>query len=83
MDKIIIACGRTDLRKGIDGLAQRIRAKYDMNHIQCLPHRQNDENGHLSDWLICDLYCIIVPDFESWNQKNNGAKSQFKFAELR
>lgn len=29
--KIIIACGRTDLRKGIDGLAQLIGTKYDLN----------------------------------------------------
>lgn len=29
--KIIIACGRTDLRKGIDGLAQIIGTKYDLN----------------------------------------------------
>ena len=31
VSKIIIACGRTDLRKGIDGLAQLIGTKYDMN----------------------------------------------------
>ena len=29
--KIIIACGRTDLRKGIDGLAQLIGTRYDLN----------------------------------------------------
>ena len=28
--RIIIACGRTDLRKGIDGLSQIIGTKYDM-----------------------------------------------------
>ena len=37
--KIIIACGRTDLRKGIDGLAQLIGTKYDLNpfekDVQC------------------------------------------------
>ena len=33
VSKIIIACGRTDLRKGIDGLTQLIGTKYDMN--QC------------------------------------------------
>lgn len=26
--RIIIACGRTDLRKGIDGLAQLVGTKY-------------------------------------------------------
>lgn len=31
-----------------------------MRHIQCLIHRQNNENGHPSDWLIFDLYCIMV-----------------------
>lgn len=31
ISKIIIACGRTDLRKGIDGLAQLIGTKNDMN----------------------------------------------------
>lgn len=30
VEKIVIACGRTDLRKGIDGLAQLIDTKYDM-----------------------------------------------------
>jgi IS66 Orf2 like protein. len=29
--RIIIACGRTDLRKGIDGLAQLIGVKYSLN----------------------------------------------------
>lgn len=29
--RIIIACGRTDLRKVIDGLSQIIGTKYDMN----------------------------------------------------
>ena len=32
--KIVIACGRTDLRKGIDGLAQLIGTKYDMNPFE-------------------------------------------------
>ena len=32
--KIIIACGRTDLRKGIDGLAQLIGTKYDLNPFE-------------------------------------------------
>lgn len=31
VSKIIITCGRTDLRKEIDGLAQLIGTKYDMN----------------------------------------------------
>ena len=34
MKKIIIACGRTDLRKGIDGLAQLIGTKYDLNPFE-------------------------------------------------
>lgn len=29
--RIILACGRTDLRKGIDGLAQLIGTKYNLN----------------------------------------------------
>lgn len=29
--KIVIACGRTDLRKGVDGLAQLIGTRYDLN----------------------------------------------------
>lgn len=32
--KIIIACGRTDLRKGIDGLAQLVGTKYDLNPFE-------------------------------------------------
>ena len=32
--RIIIACGRTDLRKGIDGLAQIIGTKYDLNPFE-------------------------------------------------
>lgn len=32
--RIIIACGRTDLRKGIDGLAQLIGTKYDLNPFE-------------------------------------------------
>ena len=32
--KIILACGRTDLRKGIDGLAQLIGTKYDLNPFE-------------------------------------------------
>lgn len=32
--KIIIACGRTDLRKGIDGLAQLVGTKYNMNPFE-------------------------------------------------
>ena len=32
--KIIVACGRTDLRKGIDGLAQLIGTKYDLNPFE-------------------------------------------------
>ena len=34
ISKIIIACGRMDLRKGIDGLAQLIGTKYDMNPFE-------------------------------------------------
>lgn len=32
--KIILACGRTDLRKGIDGLAQLVGTKYDLNPFE-------------------------------------------------
>lgn len=32
--KIIIACGKTDLRKGIDGLAQLIGTRYDLNPFE-------------------------------------------------
>ena len=32
--RIIIACGRTDLRKGIDGLSQIIATKYEMNPFE-------------------------------------------------
>lgn len=32
--RIIIACGRTDLRKGIDGLAQLISTKYNLNPFE-------------------------------------------------
>ena len=32
--RIIIACGRTDLRKGIDGLAQLVGTKYDLNPFE-------------------------------------------------
>lgn len=32
--RIIVACGRTDLRKGIDGLAQLIGTKYDLNPFE-------------------------------------------------
>ncbi len=32
--RVIIACGRTDLRKGIDGLAQLIGTKYDLNPFE-------------------------------------------------
>ena len=32
--RIIIACGRTDLGKGIDGLSQIIGTKYDMNPFE-------------------------------------------------
>lgn len=31
LKKVVIACGRTDLRKGIDGLAQLIGTKYALN----------------------------------------------------
>lgn len=34
VSKIIIACGRTDLRKGINGLAQLVGTKYDMNPFE-------------------------------------------------
>ena len=34
ISKIIITCGITDLRKGIDGLAQLIGTKYDMNPFE-------------------------------------------------
>ena len=34
VEKIVIACGRTDLRKGIDGLAQLIDTKYEMNPFE-------------------------------------------------
>ena len=34
VSRIINACGRTDLRKGIDGLAQLIGTKYDMNPFE-------------------------------------------------
>ena len=34
ISKIIIACSRTDLRKGIDGLTQLIGTKYDMNPFE-------------------------------------------------
>ncbi len=29
--RVVVACGMTDLRKGIDGLAQIIETKYDLN----------------------------------------------------
>ena len=45
ISKIIIACGRTDLRKGIDGLAQLIGTKYDMN-----PFEKN----------VLFLFCIVA-----------------------
>ena len=32
--RIVIACGRTDLRKGIDGLAQLIGTKYNLNPFE-------------------------------------------------
>lgn len=32
--RIIIACGRTDLRKGIDGLAQLVGTKYNLNPFE-------------------------------------------------
>ena len=32
--KIVIACGRVDLRKGIDGLAQLIGTKYHLNPFE-------------------------------------------------
>ena len=31
VDKLFIVCGRSDLRKGIDGLARIIQHDYDMN----------------------------------------------------
>ena len=31
--KILIVCGRTDFRKGIDGLAQLIGTKYNLNRF--------------------------------------------------
>ncbi|MDR1473570.1 MAG: IS66 family insertion sequence element accessory protein TnpB [Lactobacillales bacterium] len=31
IEKIFIVCGKTDLRRGIDGLAQIIRHKYELN----------------------------------------------------
>ena len=34
LKKIIIACGRTDLRKGIDGLTQLIGTKYELNPFE-------------------------------------------------
>lgn len=34
VSKNIIACGRTDLRKGIDGLAQLVETRYDMNPFE-------------------------------------------------
>lgn len=32
--KIVIACGKTDIRKGIDGLAQLIGTRYDLNPFE-------------------------------------------------
>ena len=32
--RIVSACGRTDLRKGIDGLAQLIGTKYNLNPFE-------------------------------------------------
>ena len=32
--KVVIACGYVDLRKGIDGLAQLIGTKYDLNPFE-------------------------------------------------
>lgn len=32
--KIVVACGRTDLRRGIDGLAAAIRLNYGMNPLE-------------------------------------------------
>lgn len=34
VSKIIIACGRTDLRKGIDALVQLVGTKYAMNPFE-------------------------------------------------
>ena len=34
VSKIVIACGRTDLRRGIDGLARIIGAKYNLNPFE-------------------------------------------------
>ena len=34
IDKIILICGYTDLRYGIDGLAQQIGTKYNINLFQ-------------------------------------------------
>lgn len=31
IDKIVLICGYTDLRYGIDGLAQRLGTKYNIN----------------------------------------------------
>ena len=33
-DKVYIACGYTDLRRGIDGLAQIVQEKYQLNPFQ-------------------------------------------------
>ena len=43
--KIVIACGRTDLRKGIDGLAQLVGTKYNMN-----PFEKNVLFLRIQDW---------------------------------
>ena len=58
ISKIIIACGRTDLRKGIDGLAQLIGTKYDMN-----PFEKN----------VLFLFCGGKYSFMSTRQKENPA----------
>ena len=34
VSKIIIACGKTDLRRGIDGLARIIGSKYNLNPFE-------------------------------------------------
>ena len=34
IDKIVLICGYTDLRYGIDGLAQRLGTKYNINPFQ-------------------------------------------------
>lgn len=34
ISKIVIACGRTDLRRGIDGLARIIGSKYKLNPFE-------------------------------------------------